>query len=193
MKTQHNVSSECSVFGHHDSGCSVAKSTVFMTNNRSQCWKSVEHNMFKCCHTAFSAGGGTALWGVEVKAILLWLGAEGVCAFMCDCTERTNVYHKIKLHFERWTQSSRNSSSKEKKLNMQEFWGNFFFSLYQTKIYVEHTTHVFTALYIKINHFIWLLVQRFMPSARPQWYHNGTRALITTFKFKRSLHRMRLG
>lgn len=94
-----------------------------------------------------------------------------------------------------WTMDSIKSKQQQqrKKLNMQEFWGNFFFSLYQTKIYVEHTTHVFTALYIKINHFIWLLVQRFMPSARPQWYHNGTRALITTFKFKRSLHRMRLG
>lgn len=32
-----NVSSESSVFGHYGSRVSVAKSTVFMRSNRSQC------------------------------------------------------------------------------------------------------------------------------------------------------------
>lgn len=115
------------VFGHHDSGCSVAKSTVFMTNNRSQCWKSVEHNMFKCCHTAFSAGGGTALWEVEVKAILLWLGVEGVCAFRCDCTERTNVSQKSSSTLNDGLNQIETAAAKKKKIRYARILRQFLF------------------------------------------------------------------
>lgn len=63
----------------------VAKSTVFMMNDRSQCCESVGHNVSLNAATQLSPPSGRALQGAEVKAILLWLGVEGgACVWLCE-------------------------------------------------------------------------------------------------------------
>lgn len=90
---------------------SVAKSTVFMMNNRSQCWESAEHNasLNVATHFLHQWQSSTGSGGKGHSAMIRGQRC------MCDCVERINADRKkIKLHSWRWFQSSRNSSSKKK-------------------------------------------------------------------------------
>lgn len=111
----------------------VAKSTVFMMNDRSQCCESVGHNVSLNAATQLSPPSGRALQGAEVKAILLWLGVEG-CVCVCDCVKRINAFHNIELHSGRWFLIKFKQQHKEKLKYAKTL--RHFFSAYARQKYM---------------------------------------------------------
>lgn len=72
---------------------------------------------------------------------------------MCDCVKRINAFHNIELHSGRWFLIKFKQQHKE-KLKYAKTLRHFFQLMPDKNICRTHHSNVFTALYIKIDHFI---------------------------------------